>query len=581
MPALAMLVVVAVGLAILGGRLLDGSEQRRTLPADPPLETAGPYDLALEFVFPTRTISAEIFRGNFWASPAMVSLPGEEPALLVFPSVGEVVALEPESGTRKWGVKLPRQRQQNAQLLAAPVQVGDQLVVAYTLIHQGTGNWSHHLAVVDLAWGEVNPDFSVLEIAAQVPAAEGEGVVRFDPATHQPRSALTHIPAEGGLGLVYVPFGSIRDQGAWHGWLFEIDLDAWKAGPPGNAVSAVFVTTPEADCDDGTNDKLCAGGIWAYSGPQIHRSATGYEIVVQTGNGKLDLRRGSYSQSLIRLRPGLQFAPECNPVMCAEDDPREPSDRCLRSCKNLFVPRLLPQDAPLRPADGSCDSKSYLECLDFNDWDFGSSAPLRVALENGSAVYVTAGKAGDVFLLDAEILGIMYDRKQAVGLCGTADHPCPAINEGLMITQPQAGWIDGQPIVVFATFNPDQVHAAGVVAYAIDLDGADPRLREVWRVPDPASAEARRWFRAPPTRPIIGEFEGEQIVWVADNAAEGRVLGIRLRDGHVMANHRTAGWPMRNAKPVLYEGVLYLPTAFPKREDLTWIEAYRIRRSAR
>jgi len=572
---------ILLGLAILSGigwQLLHRNGDRRVLPAEPPLETTGPYELSLKLIFPTRSTPSQVFRGNFWASPALVTLPGQDPILLVFPSDGEVVALEPESGVKKWGVLLPRQRKQDGQLLAAPVQVGDRLVVAYTLMDRSTGAWSHHLAVINLARGAVDLEFPTLEFRAQVPAVDGKEI-RFDPETQQPRGALTHVPAENGLGRVYVPFGAIGDQGAWHGWFFEIDLDAWKAGPPAKAVSAIFVTTPEADCDDGTNNKLCGGGIWAYSGPQIHHSVTGYEILVQTGNGKLDLRRKSYSQSLIRLRPGLQFDPDCSPAECARDDPREPSDRCIRTCKNLFIPRLLPEDAPLRPADKSCEAKSYLQCLDFHDWDFGSNAPLRVTLPNDLAVYVTGGKAGDIFLLDAENLGLLYDRKQAVEPCGTEERPCPDPNEGLMLTQPQAGWINGRPVVVFATFNPDDTHAAGVVAYSIDMDGAKPGLRKIWRVPDPNSTESKRWFRAPPTRPIIGDFEGEQIVWVADNAAEGRLVGIRLQDGQVVANVRTAGWPMRNAKPVLYKDVLYLPTAFPKREDLTWIEAYRIQRS--
>ncbi len=66
------------------------------------------------------------------------------------------------------------------------------------------------------------------------------------------------------------------------------------------------------------------------------------------------------------------------------------------------------------------------------------------------------------------------------------------------------------------------------------------------------------------------------MVWVADNAREGRIVGIQVRDGHVLANIRTAGWPMRNARPVIHDNVLYLPAAVQDREDLTWIEAYAI-----
>src|SRR5690606_38018698 len=130
-----------------------------------------------------------------------------------------------------------------------------------------------------------------------------------------------------GLGYAYVTFGANRDQGAWHGWLFEIDLDAWRSGSVGTAFSSVFVTTPEADCDDGTGGKLCGGGLWAYAGPQIHHTDADVEIYVQSGDGVIDLSRGDYSQALLRLAPGLKFAPECNRERCGKDNPRAPRGR--------------------------------------------------------------------------------------------------------------------------------------------------------------------------------------------------------------------------------------------------------------
>jgi hypothetical protein len=196
-------------------------------------------------------------------------------------------------------------------------------------------------------------------------------------------------------------------------------------------------------------------------------------------------------------------------------------------------------------------------------------------------VCVAGGKAGDIYLVEADTLGIMYDRKQVVDLCGTINDPCSDPNEGLIISEPQIGWLDGSAVVVIAAHSPDHSHAAGVIAYKIRAEASQPRLEKYWQVPNPSTLEAKRWFRAPPTRPVIANFEGEPIVWVADNGPEGRVLGIRLRDGKILANVRTAGWPMRNARPVLYRNVIYLPTAVPDHENLTWIEAYRISRRKR
>jgi hypothetical protein len=364
-----------------------------------------------------------------------------------------------------------------------------------------------------------------------------------------------------------VTFSSFRDQGGWHGWLFEVDLDAWKAGSA--AISSAFATTREAECDDGTNDKLCGGGIWAYAGPLTESDGAHDVILLQTGNGRFDLKRKSFSQSLLRLRPGLHFDPMCDPNACSQGNSREPSNACLSTCTDLFVPRLLPDEPPLRPSDGSCDDKSFMECMEFKDWDFGSSSPVRVNVA-GRGFYVAAGKAGDAYLIDAAKLGVLYDRRQVADPCGTKDKPCPEPNEGMTITELVSRTVDGKPIVVIATYNPDAVHAAGVVAYVVEVTGNGPKLHEAWRVPAAGSAEALAWFRAPPTRPIISDVAGEPVVWIADNAREGRILAIRLRDGHVLANVRTAGWPMRNAKPVIFNDVLYLPAAVQGRDDLTW-----------
>jgi hypothetical protein len=572
-----LLVTASAAFVVLRRTLLN--RELWTLPTFTAAEEASPNDeLALHLVFPTKVQPARVFGGNFWASPQLIQLAGRVPFLLATPSDGAIAALQLDSGQMMWRVFLPADPAYETRLQAAPVQVGDHLVVVYIWIQKTTGKYSHHARVINLRTGKLDLGFRDLEFSAEVSAADGLKTIRFDPTTHQSRSALAYIASALGLGHVYVAFGSIRDGGAWHGWLFELDLDTWMRGPPDNPISSVFVTTPEADCDDGRSGKLCGGGIWAYAGPQIYHAKENFDIVVQTGNGLFSLRRRAYAQSMLRLRPGLKFEPICDEVRCENIDPRDPPEACLSTCKNLFVPRLLPTDPPLRPIDGACNGMTFLQCLDAKDWDFGSTSPVRVELPNKKDVYVTAGKAGDIYLVDADTLGVMYDRKQVVELCGTAEDPCSDPNEGLIINEPQIGWLNGSPVVVIATHSPDQSHAAGVIAFKVRDEANQPRLEKYWQVPEPASAEAKRWFRAPPTRPVIADFEGEPIVWVADNAPEGRILGIRLRDGKILANVRTVGWPMRNAKPVLYRNVIYLPTAVPDHENLTWIEAYRISR---
>ena len=117
---------------------------------------------------------------------------------------------------------------------------------------------------------------------------------------------------------------------------------------------------------------------------------------------------------------------------------------------------------------------------------------MRLPQKPISSVFVTA-----IYLVDADTLGTIYDRKQVVDLCGTVEDPCSEPNEGLIINEPRIGWLDGSAVVVIAAHSPDQSHAAGVIAYKIRAETNQPRLVKLWQVSDPATLEAKRWFRAP------------------------------------------------------------------------------------
>jgi len=571
--------VVSVLCAVVGGCSLKDKIARHLWPAhamtlktEVNQGTAGSDLLVVKRLWPTTKVKSEVFSGNFWASPVLVRLPGKAPFLVVLPSSGVVAALDAASGKRLWKAQLPHADTETPELRAAPAQVGENLMVVYTTRNKVSGAVVHRAAMIDLRRGAVNPAFKPLTLTASAAAADGG---RFDlqPEWHLPR-AVTYDPTPGKLGHAYITFGADRDQGAWHGWLLEVDLDAWARGN-GQVISSAFSTTSERDCDDGTEGKLCGGGLWAYGGAQIFHGPTGEEILVQTGNGRLDLARKSYSQAVLRLQPGLKFDPHCDASACGNTNQRDPSNACLATCRDLFVPRLLPTNPPPRPVDHSCDKLTYMECLEFNDWDLGSVSPVRVQA-GGRSFYVTAGKGGDVFLIDADRMGLLYDRVQVLDLCGAPADPCPDQNSGLIITQPVVATLDGEPVVVIPSFNRDATHAAGVTAYRVRITDKGPKLKVAWRVPDPASPQARQWFRAPPTRPVLQMLGSEPVVWVADNARDGHLLGIRVRDGKVLADIAAGGWPMRNSKPVIYNNVLYLPAAVQGHDDLTWIEAYSI-----
>jgi hypothetical protein len=190
-------------------------------------------------------------------------------------------------------------------------------------------------------------------------------------------------------------------------------------------------------------------------------------------------------------------------------------------------------------------------------------------------IYVTAGKEGGVYLLDATRIGVLYDRKSAADLCGTTADPCWGTFEGSIITQPILGWVDDTPIVVIPTFIADNTHAAGLVAYKIVVDAGRPHLEYIWSAPDRASREAVERFRGAPTRAVIANYRGEPIVWVADRQPDGLIFGVRLRDGVIVARARTAGVPNPYVAPIVIDDVLYVPTSVP-RGDGDWLEGYKI-----
>ena len=75
-----------------------------------------------------------------------------------------------------------------------------------------------------------------------------------------------------------------------------------------SAQTAYFVDTPELDCGtvghSGSRERVCGGGLWAPSGPLLVPRDGGYELVLASGNGQLDLTRADYANTLMRAGPG-------------------------------------------------------------------------------------------------------------------------------------------------------------------------------------------------------------------------------------------------------------------------------------
>ncbi len=528
--------------------------------------------------------------GRFAASPLLVERPGG--ALVVLASRdGTLTGLDPVTLEVAWDYALPADAGDEVYLLSTPLVVGDRLVVIYQTREVETGVRQHHrLQVLKLASGQPDQDFPTLELAARVPSSDGSGSVDFRPDRSLSRSALVAIPEPGaGLGWAYASFGNQADIQPWHGWIFEIDLDAWRADGAEAAVSATFLVTPETDCGvegrSGSNDSVCGGGIWSPAGPLVRSTAAGYELLAPSGNGQLDLARRDYASTLMRLTPGLEFDPECDARACRDFDQSEPTVECMESCRNLFIPRLLPGDPPLQPATGRCAGLSFMECYSEIDYDFGAGVPVAVELEGGPSVLVQPAKDGHVYLIDADHLGTLYDREKIVDVCGTAADDCDEDQwRGMMVTQPTLAEVDGTPVVLVPTFMFDRTHSAGLVALRVAFTEVGPRLEPLWQAPPFDDPEAIRRFRTYPSRAVVGppNDRDERSVWLVDvversggsfwkdpigaiqaeltGASRGTLLRIRLRDGEILDRIPLRDRGLRHVRPLLYEGRLFIPS---------------------
>jgi len=389
---------------------------------------------------------------------------------------------------------------------------------------------------------------------------------------------------------VYAAFGNSGDEQPYHGWLFEIDMDAWhvpkqeseiESAKP--AISSVLLTTPESDCPVnkelyGNQEMICGGGIWTPAGPQIYSSGDEYELFVPTGNGQIDLGRHDYANTIMRLKPGLKFDAGCDENLCANFNPANPDKACMASCKNLFIPRLLEGDAPLRPATGECDNKSYWECLAWMDYDLGASAPVKVDMNSGHSVLVQPSKDGGVYLIDAEHLGTQYDRLQIVDVCGTKADECKFGWMGMIVTQPVLTSIDEEPVVVIPTFVADKTHPAGLVALKIVLEEGQPKFKRFWQFPDPSSPEALQTFRSHPSLPIISTQgkNANATVWIIDIGNHGTVYGVRVKDGALVAKQALKGAGRPLSAPLIHANNIYVASITPG-TNKAMIEAYRIK----
>lgn len=484
-----------------------------------------------------RAFRAPEVTGCTYASPVIAASAGAAPLVVTATTEGVVTAYGVD-GALRWQTTLPAGDGNRAWIGATPAVIDDRwIVVAWQdAAAAGDDRHRHQVAVLDVATGAIDPEFPIVTLAATATAAGG-GTVEFLPANNFSRSQLVHARRAGDtLGVVYASFGNLRDIQPWHGWVFELDLDAWRAG--GAAIASTLLTTPEADCgpagDTGADDMRCGGAVWAPSGPTLVPRGDDYELWITTGNGLLDLPHRQLANTVIRTGRGLAVDPACS-AACDRFDPVAPAEDCMASCRDLFIPRLGPGDPPLAPPRGLCDGLSFLACYARLDLDLGASTPAVATTAAGREVGILPAKDGAVYLFDAQHLGTLFQRLPLREFCGSHGGTCTANWAGTMVTQPVMATIDGAPVAIVPTFYFDRTNPAGVVGLDL-IDTPDgPRLRERWSAPAREDREAVERFREHTGRAVVIEDAryGPQVVIADPDDGGGRIYLIDAATGEI------------------------------------------------
>ncbi len=547
--------------------------------------------VAAERLFPTASHPSISFEDCLFGSALAFEHAGKSEIVI---AVGDhVVGLDPTSGAELYRIELPATGAERPFVVSTPALVGNRLVVAYhtTLMPDEThkpgrdvmdSRKHQHVAVVDLEARAVDPTFPLVTLSATLPAFDSGKSVPFRPDHALQRGALAHVPSTSGLGTIVVTFGNARDLQPWHGWVFELSLDAWQTTGASAAVTLTRLLTPEHDCgpedESGSRSRACGAGLWAPSGPLLVDGDTGPELVLSPGNGKLDLSRGDYANTLLRVRPGIPFAAGCDPEACAKFDADQPALACVESCKDLFVPRVPSGDPPLRPASGVCDQTTLFQCWEKLDY-IGGSTPVVAATPKGTRVVAYATKEGHVFLVDWAHFGTLYQRKKLVEVCGTESDGCQADWAGMIVTQPTVARASDTTLIVVPTFMPDKTHESGVFALAL-VDGPNgPRLENRWVFPAAGTAAARARFRWHPSRASVVELAGEDTIWLVEPGTveqiPGRLIGLSAIDGALLTDQTLSGRGFRFTKPLFHQGVLYTPSC-NRDQGAGTLEAHRL-----
>lgn len=208
------------------------------------------------------------------------------------------------------------------------------------------GTTKQHLILsLNVDTGDINPGWPV-----DVEATASYNEVNFTAEIQQQRPALGIVG-----NILYVGYGSMRDQCCWHGWLVGVPID----NPA--SITAWAAATDAPQCPDPSAIK--GGAIWGVGGV----ASDGKNPFVTTGNTSGTNGTWSGGEAVIRFQPGPIFS-------------SSPTD--------YWVPM------------------NWLD-LDNFDADLGGSGPLLVDVPGAtpSHLVVALGKDRKAYLVDRDNLG--------------------------------------------------------------------------------------------------------------------------------------------------------------------------------
>jgi hypothetical protein len=233
--------------------------------------------------------------------------------------------------------------------------VAKTLFLVATSKNNSTGAIIQRLHAIDITTGQQKPN-SPATISAQVTgngSGTSAGKISFDPRRNNQRPGLLLLN-----GVVYIAWASHDDVPIYHGWVIGYNATTLQQ-------AAAFSPTPNGATNGGLE-----GGIWMSGAPPS--ADAGGNIYLSVGNGTFD---------------------DINSIVPPPATNNDFGDSVLR---------LTPAGTTLAVADFFTPANQ--DFLNQFDFDLGSSGVVLFS-SGASSFALTAGKDGDIYLLDQASLG--------------------------------------------------------------------------------------------------------------------------------------------------------------------------------